>query len=70
MSAVCTVCWRLANLMTSNLGINVVSYLIPVLVLGWLFILGETHVARVDWLLVGVGLVVGCNVLVHFRSSH
>ena len=68
--AVCTVCWRLANLLTSNLGINAVSYLIPVLALGWLFILGETHVARVDWLLVGVGLVVGCNVLVHFRSSH
>ena len=59
----------LAHFLTANLGINAVSYLTPLLALGFLFLLDETHVARVDWLLAGFSLVVFSNLLGFWRQS-
>ena len=39
LSAVPTILWRKANLMTHNLGVNMVRYLLPILSLGWLFLI-------------------------------
>ena len=53
--------WRGANLLSDNLGINALIYLIPILALLWLFLLGWIGVERVDYLLIGVALIVGAN---------
>ena len=51
----------LAHFLTANLT--------PLLALGFLFLLDETHVARVDWLLAGFALVVFSNLLGFWRQS-
>lgn len=60
---------RYANLVTSDLGINALVYLRPVLSLVWLSVFVEVGVSRVDWLIVGAVTVVVVNVLVGFRSA-
>ena len=56
--------WRGANLLSDNLGINALIYLVPVLALLWLFLLGWVEVERVEYLLIGVALIVGANVAI------
>ena len=58
----------LAAGMLANLAFAPVSFL-PVVSLVWLFLLGEVGVARLDWLLLGLFLVVFSNLLVQFRRT-
>ena len=48
--------WRTGNLVTNNLGINVLSYFTPLLALGWLFAL--SLVGDVEFMLLFFGAVV------------
>ena len=59
-----TILFRKANLLTDNLGINVIAYAAPVLSLVWLSAFGLIGVARLDWLLWGGALILGANLLV------
>lgn len=61
--------WRCANLLSDNLAINALIYLVPVLALAWLFLAGRVGVERVDYLLIGVALIVGSNVAIAFRDG-
>ena len=60
--------WRTANLVTRDLGVNLLSCLALPLNVTWLLLLGHVHVARLDWLLLGGGLVLSANALVILDS--
>ena len=61
VAAVGTILWRMANLISSNLEINVMGYLTPALALGWLF--AFSRVGDIDFwpLVIGVVLIIGAN---------
>ena len=61
VAAVGMTLWRMANLIASNLGINVMGYLAPALALGWLF--AFSRVGDIDFwpLVIGVVLIIGAN---------
>lgn len=61
--------WRCANLLSDDLAINALIYLVPILALAWLFLAGRVGVDRVDYLLIGVALIVGSNVAIAFRDG-
>ena len=60
--------WRTANLVTRDLGVNLLSCLALPLNVTWLLFLGHVHVVRLDWLLLGGGLVLSANALVILDS--
>ena len=61
--------FRYANLETSNLGVNALQYIRPVLSLIWLFWFATATIHRTDWLIVGTATVVAANALINFRSE-
>ena len=61
--------WRKANLITHNLGINAVVYLIPVLSLTWLFVFSQASVERWDYLIIGATAIITANLLINFEAE-
>ena len=61
--------WRKANLVSDNLGINVLLYGVPVVALLLLFTFTPVNLVRVDFLVVGVVAIIGANVLINFESE-
>lgn len=61
--------WRKANLITHNLGINAIVYLIPILSLTWLFVFSQAEVARWDFLIIGATAIITVNLLINFEAS-
>ncbi len=60
-------CFRIANLRTTNLGINAMIYFAPVLAVVWLAVFTSIKVTRVDLLIIGAAAVISVNVLINFR---
>ena len=58
-----------ANLETTNLGVNAMNYLNPVLSLVWLGWFATVDVARADFLWVGAATVIAANALINFRAE-
>ena len=68
LSAVPTILWRKANLMTGNLGVNVVRYLLPLLSLGWLFAFSLAGDVDARLVFFGALMVVGANLFVYLEG--
>ncbi len=68
-SGVSTLCWRKANLMTSNPGVNALAYGTPVFSLLLLISFGLSEVARVDYLVMGTIAIVVANLLINFEAG-
>ena len=68
LSAVPTILWRKANLMTGNLGVNVVRYLLPILSLGWLFAFSLAGDVDARLVFFGALMVVGANLFVYLEG--
>lgn len=64
-----TLCWRNANLLTDNLGVNAIGYATPVLSLAWLFVFAQADVARVDYLVIGATGIIAANLLINFEAE-
>lgn len=60
---------RKANLITTNLGVNVMAYLTPVFALVWLAIFSEIAVASVPYLIIGTAAIVSANLLINFEAE-
>ena len=60
---------RMANLATTKLEINALSYAGPVLSLLWLGILGYIDVVKIDWLVIGAISIVAANALLNFKAE-
>ena len=61
--------YRLGNLINQSLGINAVTYLAPILALGWLFAFSLVEVSRVDYLVIGASAVIIANLLINFDAE-
>ena len=67
IQGIAAIFWRVVNLTSDNLGINAMAYFIPVCSLGWLGLAGAIGVARPDWLLGGLALILAANLLILFE---
>ena len=61
--------WRTANLATTNLGINAISYAIPVLSVVWLIFSGQTDLVRFDYLTIGAVAIITASLLINFEAE-
>jgi hypothetical protein len=61
--------FRHANLETTNLGVNAIAYLRPVLSMIWLGWFATVEVHRPDWLIIGTIGVIVANALINLRPS-
>ena len=68
-NALGNIAWRAANLMTTNLGINAVSYATPIFSLIWLFLFSQVDIARVDYLIIGAAAIISANLLINFEAE-
>ena len=57
--------YRIANTLTSNLGINAMLYATPLAALLWLFIFTTVDIARVDFLIIGAAAIITTNILIN-----
>ena len=75
-----TIAWRLGNLRSSNLGINVMIYWTPVVSLFWLYLLSigivwqvqslfKFSILRADYLVIGSLFIVVANLLINFEAE-
>ena len=63
------IAFRYANLQTTNLGVNAMQYVLPVLALVWLASFATVTVMRPEFLWVGATAVISVNALINFRSE-
>ena len=61
--------WRKSNLITSNLGVNALGYLIPIGSLTFLWIFSYIGVARVGFLIIGTAAIITANLLINFEAE-
>ena len=64
-----TIFFRIANARTTNLGINVLCYLIPAVSLIWLALASRIDVPRIDWLVIGVTAIIVANSLLNAKAE-
>ena len=61
--------YRKANLLTDNVSINAVGYVVPILSLIWLYWIAGAAVARWDYLVMGTTAIVTANLLINFEAE-
>ena len=64
-----TICWRKANLITHNLGINAIAYMTPIISLVGLSMISKVNVPHPDLLVMGVAAIVTANLLISFEAE-
>ena len=60
--------WRRANLIASNLEINVLGYFTPALALGWLFAFSQVGDIGIGYLLIGVAIIIAANLGMYIET--
>ena len=63
------IAWRLANLMTHNLGINAIGYTRPLISLGILAPFSQIGVARPAHLIAGAACIITANLWINFEDQ-
>ena len=63
------ICWRKANLITSNLGINAMAYFVPVLALSWLWLFSSIDLIAPDLLIIGLIAIVTANLITNIEAD-
>ncbi len=61
---------RAANFKTTNLGINALRYLTPILTLIWLGFASLIDVPHLDWLVIGSAVIIAANLLLNFKPTN
>ena len=69
VSSVERIAFRKANLMTSNLGVNALTYVAPILALTWLFAFSLSGDIRIDYLVIGASAIIAGNLLIAFQAD-
>ena len=68
MSVIAVLSWRIGNLTTERLGVNVISYFTPLLSLTLLLLFGQVGDVSLTFLFVGAGIIVSANLLVFIQD--
>ena len=63
------VLWQAANAKTQNVGINSISYLVPILVLLWLWTFNQVGNVETRYLLTGAAIIVAGNVWINWGKA-
>ena len=66
--AVCDTFWRKANLLTSNLGVNALGYLIPLASLAFLWLFSYVDVFHAQYLVLGALAIISANMFVNLKD--
>ena len=69
VSSVERIVFRKANLLTSNLGVNALTYVAPILALTWLFAFSLAGDMRIDYLVIGASAIIAGNLLINFQAE-
>ncbi len=69
IQAIPSIAWRAANLVTHNLGINAMLYLVPIVSLLWLWVFSHIGVARLDYYIIGIAGIFTANLLINFEAE-
>ena len=69
ITAIMNIALRQANLLTSNLGVNALTYIRPIFALTLLWIFTTPEYVRVDFLIIGAVIIVVSNLLINFEAS-
>ena len=56
-------------MVTMNLGVTALGYVIPVVSFAWLAVFGKIDVLRVDYLIVGVAAIITVNLLINSEAE-
>ena len=64
-----TLCWRKANLITTNLGVNAIVYFAPILTMFWLWLFSSIDIASPDYLIIGVIAIVAANLITNIEAE-
>ena len=64
-----TIFHQIANTKTRNLGINSMTYAAPATSLIWLGLASLINVPRIDWLIIGLSLIIISNILLNIKIS-
>ena len=68
-NAVAGIAWRKVNFTTTNLGVNSLAYMTPVVSLMFLIIFSQVHIPRPDYLIIGTASVMTANILINFEAE-
>lgn len=60
--------WRMANLISSRLEINVMGYLTPALALGWLFAFSQVGDISVGYLIICIAVIIAANIGMYLET--
>ena len=60
--------FRIANTRTTNLGINALGFATPAVALIWLALASRIDVPRIDWLVIGLVLIILSNILLNINQ--
>ena len=61
--------FRMANSVSTSLGVNAISYTTPIFALVWLLLFSEANVVRVDYLVIGAAAIITANLLINFEAE-
>ena len=64
-----SITWRVANVLTDNLGINALGYSTPLIALLWLLAFSQVGEVRVDFLIIGAAAIIVANLLINFEAE-
>lgn len=68
-SGIADVLFRTSNIITTNLGVNAVIYGMPIFAMMWLAIFSTVSLARVDYFVVGILIIIVSNLLVNSEAE-
>ncbi len=69
LSVIAVILYRFANIKTSNLGINALAYVTPLVSLVWLGLASLISVPHFDWLVIGAVAIITANSLLNFKAD-
>ncbi len=69
LAGIATILFRVANIKTTNLGVNALGYATPAVSLIWLALASLIFLPHIDWLIIGVAAVTVSNLLLNFEAS-
>ena len=69
VNSIGVVMFRIANLKTKYLGVNALSFAIPLVALGWLWMFSILDVPHLDFLIIGAIGIVAANMLINTEAD-
>ena len=70
VNSIAVITFRIANLKTSDLGVNAIAFATPLVALVWIWIFSTLDVPHVDYLIIGAMGITAANLLINVDASN